>query len=179
MPLERKSRPHRDDGPQLFVDRGSPAIPKPAPGSLAQIQRYVRERTRLTNRVVVLIFDSGTLGQTSTPGRQLALPLQPIRSSNVVRLVPRTRLEHLGYAVCDIFFNVREARAVARGFAKQKVWYVGQLVQLTSEQVKAFPFMTDELYEILEAKLKEHKLGFGCLVPSYNRSRRDMPMLPC
>jgi hypothetical protein len=180
MPLERdgrRSRPHRGDVPQLFVDIRAPSTPESATGLVEQIQRYVQGRTSLKNRVLLLIFDSGNLAETSIC-RQLALPLQPHRPSNIVRLVPRTRLSHLGYAVCDLFCNVPDARKVARGFAKQKVWYVGQLVQLSPEQIKAFPFMTDELYTILEAKLKEHKLGFGSLVPSYNRSRRGMPMLP-
>jgi hypothetical protein len=105
---------------------------------------------------------------------QLTLPFAMPQRPNIVRFLPRHQYSCLAYGVYDTFENVPEAAKAAQQLEANHIFLIGQLVQLTEEQVRAFPFMNDTIIRVMKDELEVAGLGFGTRVPSWNKRFRTV-----
>ncbi len=72
----------------------------------------------------------------------------------------------------DTFQHIAGARKAAVKLETNEVFVIGQLVQMTEDQVRAVPFMDDETLRLIRDELAAMGLGFGYRVPSWSRHYR-------
>ena len=101
--------------------------------------------------------------------RQLLLPFVFPSHANVVRIVPRHYHAFLDNGVHDCFYHLRGLAKVALKLEAAGIWMIGHLVQLTDEEMRAFPFMTERALNTMQTELARFRLGFGTRVPWWNR----------
>jgi hypothetical protein len=101
---------------------------------------------------------------------QIELPgLQPQRS-NIVHLVPRPHHICLDYGIVDLFRSegpeVKKATHQLRG---KNIIYLGQLVQLSEEELLGYSFMDRAILQTMREALTKYGFKFGASIPWWNR----------
>lgn len=124
-----------------------------SPGLSEKISRYLLSIGRKTNASLRYVVVSGNLHHIRVVDCQLTLPFAPPHPLNIVRFVPPHRRGFLDYGVYDSFRNVPGAGHAAHQLEAMRIYLVGQLVQLTEEQVRAYPFMDDRLSKIESTRI--------------------------
>jgi len=155
-----------DDVP-LFAASESWLPPQISPNLRERISHYLGRRKGDQSSPLMLIFDAKSYARW--PDCQLPLPLAPPRRSNIVRFAPRHRYPYLDYGVYDTFRSVPEVAKAALKLEANQILLLGQLVQLSEEQVRAFSFMKEDTLRIMKVELAAMGLGFATRVPSWNK----------
>ena len=110
--------------------------------------------------------------------RQLSFSFM-LPPNNVIKLAPRSSHPYLNYGVYDILRIDRKLVKPALRLEQRYIFAIGQLVQLTEEQVQAFEFINDETFDRMRAQLNKMKLDFGMRIPSWTkRVQRFLTALP-
>jgi hypothetical protein len=158
----------------LFSRVGHPPPVVHSPDEAQQFRRYLLDLARHGGRSLPLrLISAGNNGITFLP-RQLTLPFDPPRRPNVVRIVPPIRRAFLDYGVYDQFCEEPKAARAALKLESSGVFVLGQLLQMSEERVRAFPFINDAALETMKANLKKVDLCFGMRDPQWNRRMRSV-----
>ncbi|UGY07436.1 hypothetical protein [Bradyrhizobium quebecense] len=115
--------------------------------------------------------------QTCSILTQLSLPLKPQRPT-VVRMVPGHRYAYLNYGVYDAFKTVPSVAGAATRLERRGIFVLGQLVQMSENDLRGYGFMSDEIISDMKAHLATVKLGFGMRAPAWNRSFTSLSPAP-
>jgi hypothetical protein len=93
--------------------------------------------------------------------------------SNVVRFAPRNRHAYLNYGVYDVLRDVPSAAKAGLVLQQRGVYLLGQLVQMTEEELLSVPSIDAPAIEGMKDRLGKIDFGFGMRIPSWNRNFRD------
>lgn len=103
---------------------------------------------------------------------QLTLPFEFPPPSTPVHIVPALRRAFLDYEIYDIFHDIPDVARAALRLEKKGVRMLGQLVQMSPEDVRRHSFIGDQAFAAMEARLAEIDLRFGMRHPAWNRQMR-------
>jgi hypothetical protein len=123
----------------------------------------------------LLVFDSTDVIALSD--FQLRLPLSEPIPPSLVRLAPKYRHAYLDYGVYDTFRDLPRLAGAALNIENRGVYVLGQLVQMSEEKVRAFPFMSDTILADMKKHLAIIDFGFGMRIPSWNEKVRGLVAL--
>jgi hypothetical protein len=145
-------------------------LPERVPPSLSErVLLYFACRPRLGNASLILLSLSKSSRYATT---QLLLPLGKPQRRFPVRFVPRNRRVYLDYGVYDTFRNLPEVAKTALKLEAKGFNLVGQLVQLSEEQVRAFSFIDERTLKRMKDHLAKVAFCFGMEISFWNRSRQ-------
>jgi hypothetical protein len=171
----------RDLGPHGFILGPTPSDLCPTLYSLAGISLPIHERPAISERYLASFASySASQPRLLTTGRrgtdnipiafkfcQLHLPFTNARPQAFVRLAPRSSHIYLDYGVYDTFRDVPRAAKAARKLEANRIYVLGQLVQLTEDQIREFHFIDNETIEVMKRHLATIKFSFGMRIPSW------------
>jgi hypothetical protein len=141
-----------------------------APGLSGKISKHLCTLpAQSSKRLRLLVVSAIKSEKNKKPDCQLPLPLACPRRTNVVRFAARRRIPYLDFGVYDTFQHIAGAKAAALKLESREIFVIGQLVQMTEEQVRSLAFVDDEALRLMKEELAAMGLGFGCRVPSWTR----------
>lgn len=94
------------------------------------------------------------------------------RRPTVVRLIPPRRNVYLDYGVYDVFRRVPGAARPALRLQKNGILLLGQLVQLSEEEVRAMAAVNDDMLSRMKRHLATIDFGFDMRAPAWEREYR-------
>ena len=170
---------NEQDEVTLFSFLKSPLPSLASPKLPERIGRYLFSLGRKKSRSLPLILISAKKNPINSLNCQLTLSLTSPQRPTVVRFVPRHRHPYLARGVYDTFCDVRGAEKAALKLEANRIFLVGQLVQLSEEEAGAFQFMDQDTLRIMKDELAALGLGFGTRVPSWNAEFKSLlSMMP-
>lgn len=144
------------------------------PGIKDRLCGYLRGRAGNSPRSSSLILISVTDKSDHFGGRQLSLPLEPSHRPGVFHIVPAIRRALLDYGVYDQFRDIPDAAGPALRLEYNGVCMLGQLVQMSEEALRCYPFIDDCALTAMKANLAKFDLCFGMRHPAWNRRMKNM-----
>jgi len=109
---------------------------------------------------------------TATYALQLSLPLMVSSNATVLRIAPRRRYAYLDYGVYDVFRDLPLAAGPALRLEAKGVSILGQLVQLSENEVRTLASVDEETIDAIKRRLALVGFGFDMRVPDWNREYR-------
>jgi len=123
-----------------------------------------------------LAYSRDHLGSRAGCQQQLCFVWAQARESNVVSMPSRRAVRWLDYGVFDMLRDCGPARAAAIELEENGVYLLGQLVQLTRDDISLLRHVTDPGIDAIEAELATMGLRLGMNIPSWTR-QACMPSL--
>jgi hypothetical protein len=100
---------------------------------------------------------------------QLSLPLMMPPPPAVLRMTPSHRHPYLDHGVYDAFKTVPTVVRAAMKLEKHGILVLGQLVQMSEDDLRSYAFIDDVIIAEMKAHLAAIKLGFEMRAPAWNR----------
>ena len=72
-----------------------------------------------------------------------------------------------------MFYDLPDAARAALRLEDEGVHMLGQLVQMSAEDVRRYSFVDDRAFSAMEGRLAEIDLCFGMRYPAWNRRMRN------
>lgn len=106
---------------------------------------------------------------------QLCFSFMDLPPSKVVRLVPPRLQQWLSYTLKDLSASEPELADTVRQLERSGVTYLGDLVQMSEDQLRALPFMSEQSLAGIRTFLSRARLGFDSALTRWNRPTVAVP----
>jgi hypothetical protein len=143
-------------------------------GLPAKIANYLQAFGKQTDRPLRLVLVSDAQTVVTFPDRQLPLPLELPRRPSLARIVPAIRRAFLDYGVYEQFRDEPESFDAALQLEKSGIYMLGQLIQMSEDQLRAYSFINDRVLQSMKANLARFDLGLDTRHPPWNRRMKSI-----
>jgi hypothetical protein len=100
---------------------------------------------------------------------QFPLPFMTPKRPQIVRLIPKTRYGCLDYGVRAFFSESPSAAKLARKLETKGILYLGQLLQMSEDDVRATGTGDQAAIDAMKRELGRAGLGFDTRAPDWTR----------
>ena len=137
------------------------------------LQYFLATRSKRKNLLFLVGGMRQAAAQLMPSSTQLTLQLITSQRPSVVRLAPRNCYSYLNHGVHDVFKTVPSVTHAAIKLERRGIFVLGQLVQMSEDDLRRFPFLNAAIVEDMKSHLATVNLAFGMRAPAWNRSFRS------